>query len=135
MISICGPDYLRHGKLLNVQCKEKEERHPPFCQAAGSCLLSGLNFKDLPKNNFLSTKSRSSSSFRNTPNIPDLAYQLHLTWCNFNKSFCSSLLSCQLSTQVFLRSLANLVHPQLPNSYLFSIIAPVSCALHPRPFS
>ena len=105
--------------LLSVQPQEKEERYPPFCQAAGSCLLPGLNIMDSPKNDFLSTKSRSNSSFRDAREYINLAYQLRLAGCVFNNSFCSSLLSCQLSTQVFLRLLASLVHHQLPTSYLF----------------
>ena len=104
---------------MSVQLQEKEERYPPFCQAAGSCLLPGLNIMDLPKNDFLSTKSRSSSSFRDTREYISLAYQLRLTGCVFNNSFCSSLLSCQLSMQVFLRLSAFLLHPQLPTSCLF----------------
>ena len=116
---ISGLNYLRHGKPLSIQYQEKEERYPPFCQAAGSCLLPGLNIMDSPKNDFLSTKSRSSSSFCDAREYDSLAYQLRLAGCVINNSFCSSLLSCQLSTQVFLRILAFLVHPQLPTSCLF----------------
>ena len=138
MIFIYGPDYLRQGKPLNVQYQEKEKRYPPFCQAAGSCLLPGLNFMDLPKNDVLSTKSRSSSSFRDTPEYirSSLSATSNVVYIQQLILFIFAVLPA------FNASISEIisVSPPSPSANFMLIFQssrrlPHSYALHPWPFS